>query len=173
MRRRIAIAAVLTGVLVSIMWTASTGARWYPSRRKAILAMLRDSGVGPGTTLYDLGSGDGRILITAARRFGARAIGVEIDPARCLISKTRILIAGVGRLATVRCGNMFSADITDADVVVCFLLQPTNERLEAKLLAELRPGAKVVSCVHTFPHLPLVSENLEEQVRVYEIPPRT
>ncbi len=172
MRKRLTIALILSGILVSIMWTASKGARWYPSRRRAVLAMLRDVGVGPGTVVYDLGSGDGRILITASRRFHARSVGIEIDPARYVISRLLIGLFGVRTLAHVRYGDMFSADISDADVVICFLLPDTNERLQDKLLAELRPGAKVVSHVHTFPGLPLVSENAEERVYVYEIPVR-
>jgi precorrin-6B methylase 2 len=107
--------------------------------------MLRLAGVSAGDTLYDLGSGDGRVLIEAALTTGARCVGIEIDPLRCAVATLRIRAHGLGdRIRIVR-GNLFDADISEADVVLCYLQQWSNDLLQEKLLAELPPHARVVT----------------------------
>ena len=106
--------------------------------------MLDLAEVGPGDVLYDLGSGDGRIVIAAARR-GARAVGVEIDPDLVLESRTRSQAAGVEDRVTFLCQDLFDTDFSEATIVTLYLLPGLNMKLRPKLLAELRPGARVVS----------------------------
>lgn len=110
--------------------------------------MLRLADVQPGEVVVDLGAGDGRIVIRAARRFGAQAIGVEIDPIRWLIANALIRLRGVQGSARIVYGNLFDQDLSGADVVVLYLLQGTNQRLQSHLAAQLRAGARIVS--HTF-----------------------
>lgn len=110
-----------------------------------VRAMLELADVGPEDVVYDLGSGDGRIPITAAREFGARGVGIEIDPA--LVEKARINAgeAGVADRVEFRLGDMYAADLHEATVVALFLHPGPNLRLRPKLLSELQPGARVVS----------------------------
>ena len=101
-----------------------------------------------GEHLLDLGCGDGRIVVTAAREFGARATGIEIDPLRVLWGRVWILLAGLSRCAQVIWGNMYKADLSHADVVILFLSTQANFRLQDRLRDELKPGARVVSHYH-------------------------
>jgi len=108
-------------------------------------AVLRAAGVGRDDLVYDLGSGDGRIVIAAARDFGAHAVGVEIDP-RLVAESTRLAErAGVADLVRFVQGDLFQTDLSPATVVTMFLTPEINLRLRLKLLSELRPGARVVS----------------------------
>jgi len=106
--------------------------------------MLDMAGVEPGDYLIDLGSGDGRIVIAAAHR-GARAHGVDIDPALVELAQQRARQAGVADLATFRQADAFEADIRAATVVTLYLLPEVNIALKPKLLQELQPGTRVIS----------------------------
>jgi len=107
--------------------------------------MLELARVGPDDVVYDLGSGDGRIVITAARRHGARGVGIDIDPKRIQESRDNARKAKVERRVEFREGNLFEADIGRASVVTLYLLSDLNRKLRPKLLAELKPGTRVVS----------------------------
>jgi len=135
---------------VWILWTELFGAGWSPTPVETVKAMLRLGDVKPGDMLYDLGAGDGRIVTIAARDFGARAIGYEIDPIRFIISWLRIVFSGVSGKATVRFKNFYNADLSPATVVTLFLRQHTNENLREKLERELAPGTRVLTYYWTF-----------------------
>jgi ubiquinone/menaquinone biosynthesis C-methylase UbiE len=107
--------------------------------------MLRLAGVHKGDVVYDLGSGDGRIPIAAARRYGARAVGIDINGERVREARRNALRAGVARLVSFREQDLLDSDIHEATVVTLYLLPGLNLDLRPKLLAELRPGARVVS----------------------------
>jgi len=118
---------------------------YFPSTDEAVLGMLKLAGTGPGDVVYDLGCGDGRIVIAAARDFGARGVGVEIDPAPLRMAVYLARRAGVvDRVRFVR-GDLFEADIGDATVVTLFLFEDLNRRLLPKLRKELKPGARIVA----------------------------
>jgi SAM-dependent methyltransferase len=118
---------------------------FVPTPSDAVAAMLRLAGVTKRDIVYDLGSGDGRIVIAAARRYGARAVGIDIDPRRIDEANERARAAGVaGRVRFVN-QDLFDADIREATVVTLYLLPRVNQRLRPKLLAELQPGTRVVS----------------------------
>jgi len=118
---------------------------YFPSADEAVLGMLKLAGTGPNDTVYDLGCGDGRIVIAAAKQFGARGVGVEIDPAPLRMAVYRARRAGVeDRVRFVR-GDLFEADIGDATVVTLFLFESLNRRLLPKLKKELRPGTRIVA----------------------------
>jgi cyclopropane fatty-acyl-phospholipid synthase-like methyltransferase len=110
--------------------------------------MLKLAGVRQGDVLYDLGSGDGRIPITAARRFGIRAVGIDIDPQRIAEAQANAQAAGVTHLVTFRNDDLFEADFREASVVTLYLLPSLNEKLRPRLLSQLKPGARIVS--HAF-----------------------
>src|SRR5262245_23033723 len=107
--------------------------------------MLRMAGVGPRDVVVDLGSGDGRIVVAAAHEFGARAVGVEIDPQLVAESRARVRRYGVGDRVTIVEGDLFDADLHGATVVTLYLSADLNRRLRPKLLAEMPSGARVVS----------------------------
>ena len=109
------------------------------------LAMLTLAGVSARDTVYDLGSGDGRLVLAAARSFGARGVGVELDPALVQESRERAVKAGLADRVTFRWQDLFEADLRDATAVMIYLLPRINLKLRPKLLAELRPGTPVVS----------------------------
>jgi len=121
------------------------GAPWLPAPLCTVRKMLERAGVQPGQKVVDLGAGDGRIVIAAALWFKAEAVGVEIDPVRCMIANIWILLLGLRDRAHVQCGNLFEFDLSDADVVTLYLWPSTNQRLRYRLLKQLRPGAQVVS----------------------------
>jgi predicted RNA methylase len=127
--------------------------------------MLAMASVKPGDVVYDLGCGDGRVIVAAARRHGARAVGIEIDPLRYVWCQVLITVLGLRRRVRVVYGDFFSQDLGEADVVVCYLLQSTNHKLQGKLVRELRPGARVVSNAFTFPDLHLLAR--EEKADLY------
>jgi tRNA A58 N-methylase Trm61 len=112
-----------------------------------VRAMLELAGVGPDDVVYDLGSGDGRMVITAAREFGARGVGIEIHPALVARAEANARAAGVDSRVEFRLGNMHEADLAPATVVTLFLHPQPNLALRPKLQRELRPGARVVSYI--------------------------
>lgn len=107
--------------------------------------MLRLAGVGPSDVVYDLGSGDGRLVIAAAREFGARGVGVEINAGLVQTSRENALRAGVAERVRFLWQDLFAADIAEATVVALYLTDEVNVTLRPKLLRELRPGTRVVS----------------------------
>ena len=110
-----------------------------------VRTMLQAAGVGPQDIVFDLGSGDGRIPVAAAKEFGARGVGIEIDPALVARAEANARKAGVADRVEFRVGDMYAADISAASVVTLFLHPEPNVKLRPKLRTELRPGARVVS----------------------------
>lgn len=121
---------------------------FVPTPPEVVEEMLRIANLQPGDVLYDLGSGDGRIVILAAQRYGVRAVGIDINPERIAEARANARKAGVERLTTFRQGDLFEANIRPATVVTLYLLPSVNEKLRPKLLSELRPGTRIVS--HAF-----------------------
>ncbi len=119
--------------------------RYEPSPDNVVEQMLRLADVHEGDVVYDLGCGDGRIVIAAARIFGARGVGIDIDPERISESLENARKAGVADRVRFRNEDLFEADIRDATVVTLFLWSTVNMKLRPKLLRELKPGTRVVS----------------------------
>ena len=118
---------------------------YLPTPQHAVQAMLRLAGVTAKDVVYDLGSGDGRIPIAAAQLHGARAVGIELDIRMLELSRCNARAAGVGALVEFRQQDLFKADLREATVITLFLFPELNMRLRGKLLAELRPGTRIVS----------------------------
>jgi tRNA G37 N-methylase Trm5 len=118
---------------------------FVPTRERVVDEMLKVANVGKNDVLYDLGSGDGRIPITAAKRFGTRGVGVDIDPDRIRESRENAAKAGVSDRVKFFQQDLFETDIKEATVVTLYLLPDVNLRLRPKLLSELKPGTRVVS----------------------------
>jgi SAM-dependent methyltransferase len=121
---------------------------YVPTPQAAVDVMLELAGVTASDVVYDLGSGDGRIPITAARRHGARAVGIDIDPDRIAEANANAAKAGVTDRVRFLRQDLFESDISEATVVTLYLYPELNLKLLPKLNRELRPGTRVVS--HTF-----------------------
>ncbi len=154
---------LLTALLVAV-WAAIPAARqqtapaaplrtpdviFVPTPQEVVDAMLKMAEVGPNDVVYDLGSGDGRIPITAVQKFGAKkAIGIDIDPQRIREAKENLAKAAVGDKVKFLNQDLFQTDISEATVVTLYLLPSLNVKLMPKLKAELKPGTRIVS--HSF-----------------------
>lgn len=122
--------------------------RYEPSSPEIVLAMLKLANVGRNDMVYDLGCGDGRIVIAAAEKFGARGVGIDIDPDRIKEAEENARQAGVSGRVSFRNEDLFEADIREATVVALYLLPSVNLRLRPKLWRELKPGTRIVSHSH-------------------------
>ena len=121
---------------------------FVPTPQTVVDEMLKVTNVKKGDVLYDLGSGDGRIVITAAKRFGVRGIGIDIDPQRIAEANENARKEGVAHLVTFKQADLFSTDISEATVVTLYLLPRLNVKLRPKLFSELKNGTRIVS--HAF-----------------------
>ncbi len=118
---------------------------YVPTTDEAVAAMLKLADIKRSDVVYDLGCGDGRIVIAAAKKFGARGVGVDIDPVRICEANENAKKAGVEKLVRFEEKDIFQTDIHDANVVMLFLLNSINLKLRPKLLRELKPGTRIVS----------------------------
>ncbi len=150
---------------VTTAYSVFFGAPFVPTDARNVEEMIRLSGLKPGEYLVDLGSGDGRILIAAARA-GARAEGWEISPFLWLWSLWKIGRAGVGDKVRVHLGSYWNERFQRADVVTLFLINTQMQRMEKKLRAELPQGSRVVSYAFQFPTWALVQRG-SSGVRLY------
>lgn len=176
-----AFSIALAGAFVSLpalaqqFGAAENLAPYVPTPQAIVEKMLEAGHVRPGDMVYDLGSGDGRIVISAAQRFGARAVGVELRPDLCRIASERIKMLGLEDRVRMIQGSALRVDLSPADVVTMWLLTSSNERMKPKLEKDLKPGARVVS--NQFPIkgwkpsevVSARSGSMEHTIYVYEI----
>jgi SAM-dependent methyltransferase len=165
---------------------------YMPTHEKVVAEMLKVAKVGKDDILYDLGSGDGRIVITAAKEFGARGVGVDIDPDLVREARENAVKAGVADKVKFLQQDLFETDIREATVVTLYLLPEINRRLRPKLLSDLKPGTRVVSHNHDMgdwkpdktlrvrvPHEYVISKTLnmrmphQHKIYYWVVPPRT
>jgi ribosomal protein L11 methylase PrmA len=121
---------------------------YVPTPQQVVDAMLKVANVTSQDTVYDLGCGDGRIVVTAARVYGAHGVGVDIDPQRVAEANANVKAAGVGDKVKIIEGDLFEMDLSPATVVTLYLLPSLNLKLQPKLFQELKPGTRIVS--HAF-----------------------
>ncbi|WP_088894134.1 SAM-dependent methyltransferase [Leptolyngbya ohadii] len=124
-------------------------APYVPTPQVVVDKMLEMAAVGPNDLVYDLGSGDGRVVITAAQKFGTRGIGIEIDPELIALANENAAAAGVSDRVQFREQDLFATDFSDATVVTLYLLQDMNLRLRPILLRQLKPGTRIISHSYT------------------------
>ncbi len=136
-------------LLATVFAAQSTVATFIPTPDEVVTAMLRMAKVGPGDVVYDLGSGDGRIVIAAVKEFGAaRGVGVELDAERVAEARANAIRAGVQDRVEFRRQDVFTSDVSPATVVTLYMGLMVNLRLRPQLIAQLKPGARIVS--HAF-----------------------
>jgi SAM-dependent methyltransferase len=165
------IALVAFEILFTILlsWSAIKGAPFATTSKTKVHKMLTMANIKPNDLVYDLGCGDGRVLIIAAKHYNARAIGIEIDPFRYLWCKFRIRVLGLREKVKVIRGDFFKNSLNDADIIICYLMQSTNNKLQKKLQDELKAHAIVVSHKFKFPDLNLVNHDEELNLFTYKI----
>ncbi|HVX65416.1 MAG TPA: class I SAM-dependent methyltransferase [Bryobacteraceae bacterium] len=146
---RLGLACLLTTAAVLAQSAARTpDVPFVPTSQELVVQMLKLASVTKNDTVYDLGCGDGRIVITAAKDFGAHAVGVDINPERIKEANENARKAGVTDRVNFVEGDLFTAEIRPATVVTLYLLPNVNLKLRPRLLKELKPGTRVVS--HSF-----------------------
>jgi precorrin-6B methylase 2 len=121
---------------------------YVPTPQEVVEAMLKVAKVTKDDTVYDLGCGDGRIVVTAAKEYGAHGVGVDIDPQRIQEANANVQAAGVADKVKIIEGDLFEVDLRPATVVTLYLLPSLNLKLQPKLFKELKPGTRIVS--HAF-----------------------
>ncbi len=121
------------------------GAPWHPLLPGTIRRILRFAEVQPGETICDLGCGEGRVLIAAAKEFSAQAVGVEIDPLKILLARFLVRINGVGDRVKIVQGNLFDFDPGSADVLYLYLTHQAMDKLFPEILKKLKPSVRIVS----------------------------
>jgi SAM-dependent methyltransferase len=153
-------AGLVIGAIViaatSVLHVSTTGAQrprddlapYVPTPQDVVDRMLALAAVTENDVVYDLGCGDGRIVVTAARKFGAKGVGVDIDPVRIRESQANAKAAGVEHLVEFKLQSALDVDVSPATVVTLYLLSASNLRLRPILTRQLRPGARIVS--HAF-----------------------
>ncbi len=118
---------------------------YVPTPEEVVEQMLKMANVHKGDVVYDLGCGDGRTVVTAAKQYGVRGVGIDINPQRIKESRENARKEGVTDLVTFRLEDLFEADIKEATVVTLYLLPSLNVKLRPKLWKELKPGTRIVS----------------------------
>ena len=141
----IGLVVALSGYLPAQQFGSEDLAPYLPSPQLVVEKMLEAAQIKPGETLYDLGSGDGRIVITAARMFKANAVGIEISDALCKSTLKKIAAQHLESQVKIIHANALKVDLSPADVVTLYLLTSSNARLRPNLEKELKPTARVVS----------------------------
>ena len=151
-------------------------APYVASPARVVDRMLELASIKPGETLFDLGSGDGRILIAAVEKYKAKAVGVEISPKLAAAAAARIDREGLEGRARVIQGDLLDADLTGADVVTIYLATSLNEKLRPRLEKYLKPGARVVSHDYAVPgwkptKVDKTDDSRGHVIYLYEMPP--
>lgn len=163
--------AVLVSGALYVIVPALYGVPSVSTRAERIRKALRMAGLQPGETLFDLGCGNGRVLVIAAREFGARAVGIEVGPVQCLVSWLNARLNGVGSRVRVMRADFYRADLRAADVVFVYLTAAHISRLQARLEEQLRSGARVAAVSADFRGWQPSAFDSQDLIFVYRIPP--
>jgi SAM-dependent methyltransferase len=151
--------------------TFISGAPFVPSTKRATEAMIAMANIKKGEKIYDLGSGDGRVLFLAVKK-GAIGIGYELNPILVLYTKIRAFFSPDKKHITVRWKSLWKADIHNADVVFVYLLPLSLNLLQQKLLTELKPGTRIISNSFIFKNWPIEKQDKANHIFVFLIPKR-
>lgn len=161
---------VLLLVVLSWVWPPdSPWAPWWTTKKDVSQVVCKLAKISSKDILYELGSGNGTTLIVAAKEFGAKCVGIEIDPLRFWISKFNIRQQHLENKIQIKRKNFFDEDLSSATVIYAYLVPKALARLKSKLLKELKPGTKLVSLNYEI-DLPLVAFDKKNNLRLYKIP---
>ena len=158
-------------ILLWILVPALYGLPPVPTHHDRIRNALKLANLQPDETLYDLGAGDGRVLIIAVRDFGARAVGIEIGPIQCALAWLRIAASGFGSQIQIRWGNFNKANLQDADLVFVYATSKEVMKLAPHLEGQMKRGARLVSISADFGEWEPSVVDEHELIFIYEMPP--
>jgi len=149
-----------------------TGLPWRPTSYARVRAALALAHVRPGEVVYDLGSGDGRVPVLAAREFQAHAVGVEISPLHCLVSRLYARAQRVGAQVDILQTDFYKVDLSEADVVFAYMTSAQVARLRPRLEGQLRAGARVVTISFDMDGWEPQAVDRDQLIFLYQMPPR-
>jgi predicted nicotinamide N-methyase len=156
------------------LWLAipmAYGLPYAPTSTRRIRKALELAGVRPGEVVYDMGAGDGRVLVAAVRQYGARTVGIEVSPLHFISAWFNLRMNGCGGKARLVWNNMYNCDLSGADVVFAHTIASQAPRLRACLEAKLRPGARVVTVVYDLEGWQPSAIDDRDMVFLYTMPP--
>ena len=162
-------------LLIGVLWIlvpALYGLPPVPTKLSRIRRALKLVNLQPEEVLYDLGSGDGRVLIIAAREFGARAVGIEIGPIQRVFSWVNVHRNGASPKVRIEAGNFYQADLSAADVVYVYATSKEITKLASHLEEQMKSGSRLVSISADFPEWEPSAFDERELIFVYEMPPK-
>ncbi len=158
-------------IVVALLWVlvpAFYGLPPISSRKERIRRALELTNPKAGETLYDLGSGHGRVLVMAAKEFGLNAVGIEAGPVQRAVSWINAFRNGVSSKVRIEAGNFYKSDISDADIVFAYLTSDHGDRLQEKLREDLKSGARVVTVSFNLPDWEVDFFDREQLIYVYK-----
>lgn len=161
---------------LALLWLlvpAFYGLPSIPTKPDRIRNALKMANLQPNETLYDLGAGDGRVLLIASGEFGAKAVGIEVGPVQCALISLRAIASGLGDKIQVRWGNYLNSDLHDADVVFLYVTSQEVLKLASYLEKQLKQGARVVSISADFQQWEPSNFDEHDLIFTYEMPPKT
>ena len=158
-------------ILLWILIPALYGLPPVPTKPERIQKALQLANVQRDEILYDLGAGDGRVLLIAARDFGAKAIGIEIGPIQCALIWLRTVASGFGNQIQIRWENFYKANVQNADIVFVYATSKEIIKLAALLEAQMKKGSRLVSISADFPDWEPTKMDDRHLIFVYEMPP--
>ncbi len=161
--------------IIGLLWIfvpAIYGLPSRPAKPDRIRKALQLVNLKPDEMLYDLGAGDGRVLLIAAKEFDGQAIGIEIGPVQCALIWLRVVANGLGNKIQIKWSNFFKADLSKADVVFIYATSTEVAKLAPYLEKQMKPGSRVVSISADFPEWEPQLFDEANLVFVYEIPPK-
>jgi len=159
--------------LVALLWIlipSLYGLPPVPTKPERIRKALKLAKLQPNETLYDLGAGDGRVLLVATRDFGAITVGIEVGPIQCALIWLRVVASGFGSKIQVKWGNFYKANLSDADVVFIYATSKEVVKLTSHLEKQLKNGARVVSISADFPEWEPSDFDNHDLIFVYQMP---
>lgn len=165
--------SILLFILIAlwILVPALYGLPPVPTNPDRIRKALRLANLQPNQILYDLGAGDGRVLLIAAREFGAKATGIEVGPIQCLLIWLRVVAGGFGNRVRIRWADFYKADLHEADVVFVYATSKEVVKLASHLERQMKQGARLVSISADFPEWePFIFDN-RDLIFIYKMPP--
>ncbi|HSL30916.1 MAG TPA: methyltransferase domain-containing protein [Anaerolineales bacterium] len=163
---------LLVLILLWVLVPALYGLPLVTTKPERIRKALRLANLQPDELLYDLGAGDGRVLLLAAREFGARAVGIEVGPLQCALIWLRAVGSGLGDRIQVKWTSFYQADLSSADVVFFYATSKEVSKISSHLERQLKPGSRLVSISADFPEWEPSTLDERELIFVYEMPPR-
>ncbi len=158
--------------LLWILVPAFYGLPSIPTKPDRIRKALRLVNLQPDEVLFDLGAGDGRVLLIAAKEFGARAVGIEVGPVQCVLIWLRVIANGFGDRIKIRWRDFLKADLSEADVVFLYATSREVQRLAPYLEKQMKRGSRLVSISADFPEWEPSAFDERDLVFVYEMPPK-